>query len=45
MITFYNKIADQNDRKRIEKIDFLDEVEEWNMIMGHYFILLASKLS
>jgi hypothetical protein len=35
---FINKI------KRIEKLEFLDELEEWNLIQEHYFILLAKKI-
>ena len=27
---------------RIEKIEFLDELEEWNIMQSHYFISLAT---
>lgn len=43
MLSFYSKISNQNERNRIEKIDFLDELEEWNLLMSHYFLLLAYK--
>lgn len=26
---------------KVEKIEMLDELEEWNLIMGHYFGLLS----
>lgn len=42
MLDIYNKFVDQIERKRIEKIEFLDELEEWNIMMGHYFISLTA---
>jgi hypothetical protein len=41
MLELYNEKTDQIEKKRIEKIDFLDELEEWNLIMSHYFFLIA----
>ena len=44
MLQIYNNYSDQNERKRIEKIDFLDELEEWELLMQHYFFLIAQKV-
>lgn len=40
LFSYYNYI-DKQERLRIEKIEMLDELEEWNILMGHYFSLLA----
>ncbi len=45
MLTVYKKYCDQEERRRIEKIELLDEFEEWNMMMAHYFISLAVRSS
>ena len=37
-------LKDSEERKRIEKLEFLDEIEEWQLIMGHYYIALAKNL-
>ena len=42
MVTIYNKYCDQKERQRIEKIEFLDEYEEWNIMLGHYFVSLSA---
>uniref|UniRef100_A0A6T6C1G3 Leucine carboxyl methyltransferase 1 n=1 Tax=Compsopogon caeruleus TaxID=31354 RepID=A0A6T6C1G3_9RHOD len=42
MLTVYNMILDTNQRRRIERIEFLDELEEWNLVMKHYALLWAS---
>ena len=44
MLKMYNSHMDRDEKKRIEKIDFLDELEEWNLIMQHYFFLIAQKV-
>jgi hypothetical protein len=41
MQNLYYKKTDPSERKRIEKIDFLDELEEWNLIMSHYYFIIA----
>eukprot|EP01155_Anaeramoeba_flamelloides_P048310 Anaeramoba_flamelloidesc40946_g1_i1.p1 GENE.c40946_g1_i1~~c40946_g1_i1.p1 ORF type:complete len:338 (+),score=64.16 c40946_g1_i1:100-1113(+) len=33
----------QKERKRIIRLEWFDELEEWNMIMSHYFVLYAAK--
>lgn len=37
----YYDYIDKNERQKIEKLEMLDEFEEWNIMMGHYFGLLA----
>lgn len=37
------KNLDQADVERIQKIEMLDELEEWYLIQGHYFLLTASR--
>lgn len=43
MLDIYNRYVDQTERKRIERLQFLDELEEWNLIMSHYCISYAFK--
>ena len=42
MLDIYNHYCDQEERKRIEKIELLDEYEEWNIMLKHYFVLIAT---
>ncbi|KAM3142116.1 hypothetical protein pb186bvf_005770 [Paramecium bursaria] len=42
MKTLYHKGTDQEERQRIEKIELMDEWEEWNIMQSHYFVCLAS---
>lgn len=39
----YKNKLDQSDVERTHKIEMLDELEEWYLIQGHYFVLVASK--
>eukprot|EP00929_Paragymnodinium_shiwhaense_P008190 TRINITY_DN112132_c0_g1_i1.p1 TRINITY_DN112132_c0_g1~~TRINITY_DN112132_c0_g1_i1.p1 ORF type:complete len:371 (+),score=96.65 TRINITY_DN112132_c0_g1_i1:95-1207(+) len=39
----YSRYLDQEDVARISKIEMMDEFEEWHLIQGHYFLLVASK--
>ena len=32
MLDIYNKYTDQKERKRIEKLEMMDEFEEWNIM-------------
>jgi len=45
MLVLYDKFLDQNERKRIEKVEWLDEIEEWQLISRHYYFSLSSKLN
>mmetsp|Transcript_97083 Transcript_97083/g.153069 ORF Transcript_97083/g.153069 Transcript_97083/m.153069 type:complete len:381 (-) Transcript_97083:54-1196(-) len=39
----YSKYLDQKDLDRIHKLEMMDEFEEWNLIQGHYFHLVATR--
>ena len=43
MRTIYYKYLDQHEKQRIEKLEFLDELEEWWLVQEHYFISLSKK--
>ena len=43
MRTMYYKHLDQSERLRIEKLEFLDEFEEFWLLLEHYFMSLAKK--
>ncbi|KAL4463936.1 hypothetical protein ABPG74_005873 [Tetrahymena malaccensis] len=45
MLDIYNKFTDQNERKRIEKLEMMDEFEEWIIMQQHYFLSLAVRIS
>merc|ERR1712050_675825 len=39
----YSKHLDQKDVERIQRLELLDEFEEWHLIQGHYFVLVAAR--
>eukprot|EP00931_Biecheleriopsis_adriatica_P055676 TRINITY_DN32970_c0_g1_i1.p1 TRINITY_DN32970_c0_g1~~TRINITY_DN32970_c0_g1_i1.p1 ORF type:complete len:366 (+),score=71.05 TRINITY_DN32970_c0_g1_i1:47-1144(+) len=39
----YGRHLDQKDVERIHKLEMLDEYEEWHLIQGHYFLLVATR--
>lgn len=43
MLDYYDHMISPQEKSRVESIEHLDEMEEWNMIMRHYCITLASK--
>merc|ERR1712190_87377 len=43
MDEIYNKYLDQKDVERIQRLELLDEFEEWHLIQGHYFLLIATR--
>ena len=42
MDTIYERLIDEDEKRRVAKIELLDEFEEWHMIMRHYCIVCAS---
>lgn len=40
---YYDKLLPQESKERISKLEILDEVEEWNMLMEHYSLTIATK--
>ncbi|QDZ22249.1 leucine carboxyl methyltransferase [Chloropicon primus] len=43
MLEVYGKYVNQDERKRTERIEFLDELEEWHLIMAHYCLSYGFK--
>ena len=41
MKTLYTKGTDPQERSMIEKLEMLDEWEEWNIMQTHYFVSLS----
>jgi tRNA wybutosine-synthesizing protein 4 len=41
MLAYFDEVVGKDERKRICQISLLDELEEWQMLMTHYSILLA----
>lgn len=39
---YYNKI-NQDELKRIHKLEWIDEYEEFDLMMSHYFVSIAKK--
>jgi hypothetical protein len=42
MKQLYQKATDPAEKARIEKIEMLDEWEEWNIMQTHYFISVST---
>ena len=45
MLNLYNKVIIKEEKVRIEKIEMMDEFEEWNLIQNHYCFGIALKTS
>ena len=43
MYDVYSKMLDGNDVRRISKIEWFDEFEEWHLIQAHYCLLVAAQ--
>mmetsp|Transcript_18037 Transcript_18037/g.38549 ORF Transcript_18037/g.38549 Transcript_18037/m.38549 type:complete len:363 (-) Transcript_18037:214-1302(-) len=41
----YDKYLDCKDVERIQRLELLDEFEEWHLIQAHYFVCVATKTS
>eukprot|EP00918_Siedleckia_nematoides_P071818 GHVU01156887.1.p1 GENE.GHVU01156887.1~~GHVU01156887.1.p1 ORF type:complete len:134 (+),score=33.98 GHVU01156887.1:184-585(+) len=39
----YDFYLDQAEVQRIQRLELFDEMEEWRLLQGHYFILVAMK--
>lgn len=40
---YYDKLLSIECKERISKLEMMDEVEEWNMLMEHYSLTIATK--
>jgi hypothetical protein len=43
MLDVYRTAVDPAERQRIERLEWLDELEEWEMISSHYCMVLGAK--
>mmetsp|Transcript_9283 Transcript_9283/g.9285 ORF Transcript_9283/g.9285 Transcript_9283/m.9285 type:complete len:304 (-) Transcript_9283:31-942(-) len=43
MLMIYNRHTDRHERERVEKLEWMDEFEEWNMLMEHYCMIIGCK--
>ncbi len=43
MLDYYNKDIEVDVRRKIEQLEFVDELEEWNLLQTHACICVASK--
>lgn len=43
MLDVYARYVSPDERKRAERIEFMDELEEWHLIMSHYCLAYAYK--
>lgn len=43
MNSVYSKHLDTKDVERIQRLELLDEFEEWHLIQGHYMLLFATR--
>ena len=43
LIDAYNGIISDEDKRRLQTIERFDEVEEWELLMSHYSLLLGIK--
>lgn len=41
MLEWYEKALDAAERVRVERLEWLDEVEEWRLLLSHYMFALA----
>ena len=41
MLDAFNRTVSRTEQMRLNGVEFLDEFEEWNLIMSHYIIVLA----
>ena len=43
VLAYYEKVVGPKERQRVNKIEMLDELEEWRMLLTHYCVSLAIK--
>ncbi|KAG9394843.1 Leucine carboxyl methyltransferase [Carpediemonas membranifera] len=41
MLNVYDEVIPEAERRRLAHLEFLDEYEEWNLLLGHYCITLS----
>ena len=43
LLSLYGRALSAGERARVEKLEMLDELEEWNLMLAHYCAVLALK--
>ncbi|GJQ09604.1 hypothetical protein GpartN1_g2503.t1 [Galdieria partita] len=43
MYTIYEDVLEVEEKRRIERLELLDELEEWRLLLQHYFLLYCLK--
>jgi tRNA wybutosine-synthesizing protein 4 len=43
MLKAYRDLISMEEQKRVSKLEIFDEIEEWEMLMNHYCLTIASK--
>jgi hypothetical protein len=42
MLSAYDRMIEPEEKRRISSIEIFDEIEEWQLLMSHYALTLAS---
>ena len=42
---YSTKLNEEGERTRIEKLEMFDEFEEWELLLGHYCLTLAARVT
>jgi tRNA wybutosine-synthesizing protein 4 len=40
----YDEKLDEEEKRRIEKLEMFDEYEEWDLLQNHYCLVLGTKV-
>ena len=43
MLSIYNSLIPITEKNRINRIEMLDEIEEWELLMSHYCVSMGIK--
>ena len=44
MLDIHNRLIPLDERRRVQRLEPLDEIEEWNLIQKHYTCVLADEI-
>ena len=44
-VVYLERLNEEGERTRVEKIEMFDEWEEWNMLQDHYCLTLGTRNS
>lgn len=43
MLSIYNEHLPAEEKQRVERLEWMDEFEEWNLLLSHYVMLISCK--